>query len=102
MCTMDTKHNEVQFFGSFAGYNIPFSPVENITEQDALERVSYYKAYYQENKLVCFEKYLHGSLFWKDNYIYWDNGKLKKRKMFKSDASSIIENYDEKGHLLKE
>ena len=47
---------------------------------------------------MSFKKMNNGLIVWEDNYEYWENSDiLKKRKMIKEDSSIITQNFDEKG-----
>ncbi|MTJ53160.1 hypothetical protein FJR38_11175 [Anabaena sp. UHCC 0253] len=64
--------NSVSYFGSWKSYQIPFVPVEPISQEEAQKRRSYYVGYYNSSKqLERFEKHLDGKLEWQDKYIYW-------------------------------
>ena len=80
----------VQYYGSFAGYNIPFVPVEPLTWEQAKSRVSYYVAVYDtDDGLLSFTKYLDGKMVFRDEYTYSADGAPVKRKMTKSDGEII-------------
>jgi len=94
--------NSVIYYGSWTSYQIPFVPVEPISQEEAQKRQSYYVGYYNSSKqLERFEKYLDGKLEWQDKYIYWDNRKLKTRNMIKTDGSEINQNFDRNGNIMK-
>lgn len=102
---VDEKINNltVSYFGTWVSYKIPFVPSEPILEEEAYQREVFYKAYYNTLKqLMRFEKYINMNLEWRDDYKYWDNGKLKKRNMTKSDNTIIIQNFNKKGKIILE
>ena len=91
-----------QYFGSWQSYQIPFIPEEPISREEAQQRKSYYVGYYNsKDQLERFEKYLDGQLNWKDEYLYWENGKIKTRVMIKADGSRIVQNFDRRGRIIK-
>lgn len=101
-CNMNNELN-VQYFGGWSGYSIPFKPTEPISKEEAIKRTSYYIGYYNGKKLVKFEKFLNNTLEFTDEYEYWENTDvLKKRVMKKSDNSTTIQNFDKKGEVIKE
>jgi hypothetical protein len=63
--------NSVIYYGSWTSYQIPFVPVEPISQEEAQKR------------------------------IYWDNRKLKTRNMIKTDGSEINQNFDSNGNIMK-
>ncbi|AFZ25546.1 hypothetical protein Cylst_3396 [Cylindrospermum stagnale PCC 7417] len=98
----NSTNNSATYFGSWKSYQIPFVPEEPISQEEAEKRRSYYIGYYNSSKqLERFEKYLDAKLEWQDQYVYWDNGKLKTRSMNKADGSQIIQNFDRRGNIIK-
>ena len=94
--------NSPIYFGSWKSYKIPFVPTEPISQEEAEQRKAYYIGYYNNKRqLERFEKYLDGTLLWRDEYIYWDNGKLKTRTMNKADGTQVIQHFDRKGRMIK-
>jgi Family of unknown function (DUF6156) len=91
-----------QYFGSWRSYQIPFIPEEPISSEEAQQRKSYYVGYYNSNdRLERFEKHLDGQLNWKDEYSYWENGKIKTRAMIQADGSQIVQNFDRRGRMIE-
>ncbi len=100
--SMENQTSSPKYFGSWKSYQIPFIPEEPIIKEEAKKRKAYYVGYYnQQNQLEQFEKYLDGNLEWRDEYTYWENGKLKKRLMVKSDGSKIQQDFDRNGNIIR-
>ena len=109
-CTMkrttEIERNGIHYFKSWATYEIPFRPIDEISQENALKLKSYYIGYYTNNILLKFEKYLDNQLHWQDLYIYWPNTKiLQKREMHHFDPTAVpyrVQNFDKKGNFIKE
>ena len=68
------------FYGGWFGYSFPRKPQEPIARDEALSRVSYYVADYDDNgRIAQFDKFLGGEFEWGDTYTYSGDGKLKHR-----------------------
>lgn len=89
------------YYAGWGSYRIPFVPQEEISEQQARSRRTYYVGRYDsEGRLARFDKYLDGEREWTDEYAYWDNGRLNERVILKSDGSQTVQRFDRKGKLL--
>ena len=98
------RHKELAgqdiYYSGWGGYKIPFAPQGPISKEEAEQRTSYYVGHYDaDGNLVRFDKYLDGSLEWTDEYVYWDNGRIKERVMLKGDGSQTVQRFDEKGRM---
>ncbi|MBM3235928.1 hypothetical protein FJZ31_06470 [Candidatus Poribacteria bacterium] len=101
MIEQNDNDTTINYFGSWGSYRVPFVPQNPISREEAEQRKNYYIAYYNsERQLICFEKFANGKLEWKDEYVYWNNGKLKMRRMTKADKSVIIQQFDHRGRIV--
>lgn len=100
----DSKYLSVKtYFASFSGYSIPLNLVDKISEDEAASRGSYYVATYDEKGvLIIVEKYFQGSLFFRHEYSYRDNGVLKESRVVNADGKEKVNLFDEKGKIIKE
>jgi len=100
---MQEKKQGIHYFKGWNSYSIPFNP-ENPIDSAAIDfNYSYYIGIYENDVLMSFKKMNNGLIVWEDNYEYWENSDiLKKRKMIKEDSSIITQNFDEKGKILKD
>lgn len=65
------------YYESFANYEIPFHPVDEITIEKAEKLNSYYIAYFNdEGRIISFEKILYGKRAFTDHYYYRADGTL--------------------------
>ncbi len=95
------NQNVIKYFESWSGYNIPFTPIREITLERALSLKAYYIATYRNEVLVSFEKILDSQREWLDVYEYWENSqKLKKRIMTHASGEVIVQNFDRSGNML--
>lgn len=91
----------VRYFGSWDSYKVPVIPSEPISPEEAAGRETYYIAYYREDQLVRFAKVSGGRMERTDEYSYWDNGKIRERRMHASNGSLTIQQFDRRGRLVK-
>ena len=94
----------VRYFKRFAAnYQIPFTPVEPMTEQEALASEHYLKAQYNDKcELHILEFFHDGNVTDADEYLYYANGDLKTRYMRYENGTVIVWKYDESGKASRE
>jgi hypothetical protein len=98
MSSVKEINNETVYYGGFAGYSIPLKPEERIDKEEALSRKTYCIAYYDsEGKMLSFEKYLNSSLFFRHEYKYHDNGKIKECISINQDGERYMHLFNMKG-----
>ena len=91
-----------RYFGSFAGYSIPFKPTEPLTAEEATSRASYYVGRYDAHeRLASFAKYLDGKRFFLSEYTYDQHGTFTKQKTTTQDGEVIEEWYNKRGNRTK-
>ena len=84
----------IQYFGSWASYQVPLRPQDPLEEAEARRREAYYVGHFDpHDRLVRFDKYLGGLLEWTDHYTYRHDGTLLLRRMIGADG-------EEKTHTL--
>ena len=96
----DTNRKDVVYYASFAGYNIPLKPIQEISEAEAKSMLSYCIGYYKDGELYRFEKYYQGKLFFRHEYSYYENGNIKENRGIGPDGVVKIITYDKKGNTL--
>lgn len=102
MAGSECNEMKVEYYGSFSGYSVPLKPVEKLDKSEALSRKAYYIAHYNSSgDLVVFEKYIDNILFFRHEYSYHKNGKIKKYIGINEDGEKIVYNYDNKGREIK-
>ncbi len=97
------KHESlvVRYFGSWSSYKVPIVPAEPLSAEEAVGRETYYAAYYDEDQLVRFVKMSGDQVERTEEYSYWENGKVRQRRMQALDGSVIVQQYDRRGRLVK-
>lgn len=101
MADSSDENLKISYFGSFAGYNIPLKPIERIDREEALSRRAYYVGYFnKKNQLVKFEKYIDGTLFFRHEYSYYPNGKIRENRGVDADGNDRIDIYDKNGKRI--
>ena len=96
------KEGKSHFYANFSEYKIPLKLVEPLVEKDALSRETYYIGFYDsKDKLYRVEKYFKGKLFFKHDYLYHENGRIKESRTVNRDGVEKINWFDEKGRAIK-
>jgi hypothetical protein len=91
------------YFGSWSSYGVPRVPREPISREEAEGRTTYYVGHFdREDRLVRFAKFHQGALEWQDEYEYWDNGKVRARRMSRAGGPASVQRFDRKGRILPE
>ncbi len=68
---INPKHNdEVRYYETFAGYNIPFKLQGQISKAEADNRTTYYVGTYRHNLLINVKKVHQNQLLFEDSYFY--------------------------------
>ncbi len=97
----EDRAETVTYYGSFAGYDLPMKPIEEISKEEALSRDTYCLAYYDDGgRLIRFEKYLKHQLFFRHNYDYDENGRLKEMRGRNADGVETVWHFDEDGEPI--
>ena len=102
-CMADSSNAKlkISYFSSFAGYNIPLKPIERIDKKEALSRRAYCVGYFNnKNQLIKFEKYIDGKLFFRHEYSYFPNGKIKENRGIDADGNDRLDIYNKKGKRI--
>lgn len=90
------------YYGSFADYKIPFQPIEELTQEKAKLRESYYVAYFDgDGRIVSFTKYFKGKKEFHDGYTYSSGGLLERREITKYTGEVTIQYFNNKGEITK-
>ena len=96
------KEEKSHFYANFSDYKIPLKLVEPLVKKDALARETYYVGLYDsKDKLYRVEKYFKGKLFFKHDYLYHENGRIKESRTVNRDGVEKINWFDEKGNPIK-
>lgn len=90
------------YYLGWGGMSMPRTPTDPATEAEATSRTSYYIATYDDaGRLATFTKMLNGRRDWADEYAYHENGELLRRTMTRPDGSVRVEDYDDRGKLIR-
>jgi hypothetical protein len=93
----------IEYYGSFAGYQLPLRLINKMTKQEAESRnAAYYIGYFDtDRRLMRVIKMLGGKRDFDQVYFYYPNGALKRVEGTNADGFSSVQEYDENGKLLK-
>jgi Family of unknown function (DUF6156) len=99
------RHEPVEYYSGWSGYGHPIRLGRKITrgEADALAArgAAYLIGYFDvDNRLSRVDKIIRGELFFRLEYSYHRNGRLKLAKVSRQDGRSIEFEYDGRGRKL--
>lgn len=109
-CINNQDDNDISIVGplyykrfAFNYSQMPFQPMEQISEKEAKTLKTYCVAYFTKSgKIISFAKYLHRKLEFSHKYTYDKNGFLEKAETTKSTGEVKIKYFDKKGKIIKE
>lgn len=92
----------MQYYRSFAGYDLPLKLIQPISKEEAISSEGgYLIGYFDENKkIIKIEAMYKNKIKFKHLYEYHPNGKLKRLINSPSEGMDVVKDYDEKGKLL--
>lgn len=98
----EMKRSGTVYFESFAGYVLPLRPVGEMSEEKAKAGQSYYVAEYDAaGRLKSFTSTFDGGkIFFKHEYTYHDNGKLKTAHITSEEGRVRVQEFATDGRLL--
>jgi hypothetical protein len=86
------------YFVSFTGPWVPWRPVDEIPRDEALSRDSYVVGIYNDiGQLAVIERYLGGSLFFRHEYSYDGEGKLREKRSWQAGRPVRTQRFDAPG-----
>ena len=99
------RHDPVEYYASWGGYGHPIGLSRKITRGEAYAQAArgyaYLIAYFDaDNRLTRVDKINQGELFFRFEYSYHPNGRLKLAKTARYDGRSIEFQYDTRGRKL--
>lgn len=104
-CSMNAENEEkfenVKYFSTFSGYNIPLRLSGEVSKEVALKKEAYYIGFYDEaHRLFRVEKYLRGELFFRQNYFYREDGSLEECHGVNHEGVEVTNRFDETGQQI--
>jgi hypothetical protein len=98
----EMRRNVTVYFESFAGYDLPLRPVGEIPKEQAKAASNYYVAEYDAvGRLKSFASTFDGGkVFFKHEYTYHDNGKLKTARVTSEEGRVRVHQFAIDGRLL--
>jgi YD repeat-containing protein len=99
------RHDPVEYYSGWSGYGHPVRLGRRITrgeaDAQAARGYAYLIAYFDaDNRLGRVDKIIKGELFFRFEYNYHPNGRLKLAKVSHHDGRSIAFEYDGRGRKL--
>ena len=99
------RHDPVEYYASWGGYGHPIGLSKKITRGEAYAQAvrgfAYLIAHFDaDNRLSRVDKINQGELFFRFEYTYHPNGRLKLAKVLRYDGRAIEFEYDRRGRKL--
>jgi hypothetical protein len=99
------KHDPMEYYAGWGGYVHPIGLDKKITREEAdaiaARGNAYLIAFFDaDNRLVRVDKILKDALFFRFEYTYHPNGRLKLTKVLRSDGRTKEFEYDQRGRKL--
>ncbi len=99
------RHEPLEYYAGWGGYGHPIGLSKKITQGEAYATAArgyaYLIAYFgADNRLARVDKINKGELFFRFEYTYHPNGRLKLAKVSRYDGRSIEFEYDRRGRKL--
>jgi YD repeat-containing protein len=99
------RHDPVEYYSGWSGYGHPIRLGRKITRGEADAQAArgsaYLIAYFDaDNRLSRVDKILKGEPFFRFEYTYYPNGRLKLTKVLRSDGRTKEFEYDGRGRKL--
>ena len=99
------RHERVEYYASWGGYGHPIGLSKKITRGEAYAQAArgyaYIIAFFNaDNRLARVDKINEGELFFRFEYTYHPNGKLKLAKVSRYDGRAIEFEFDQRGRKL--
>jgi hypothetical protein len=99
------RHDPVEYYASWGGYGHPIGLSRKITRGEAYAQAvrgyAYLIAHFDaDNRLARVDKINQGELFFRFEYSYHPNGRLKLTKALRYDGRAIEFEYDTRGRKL--
>ena len=99
------RHEPIEYYASWGGYGHPIGLGKKITQGEAYATAArgyaYLVAHYDaDNRLARVDKINKGELFFRFEYSYHPNGRLKLAKTLRYDGRTVEFEYDKRGRKL--
>jgi len=89
---------QCRYFVSYTGLKLPFKFVNEISDQDLGLRNTYFKAFFEDDVLLSFQKIVYGEVEYEHQYDYYNDGTIKQAKIAEFDSDDIrIIAYNDQG-----
>lgn len=97
-----TSNLSVRFFTSYAGIKLPLKLVNELDDDSLDRRITYFKAYYDENgRYIKLEKIVYSEIEFTHDYEYHPDGSLSKVVMIEGDENPRILVFDQQGNAVE-
>ena len=96
--TTDTASGEIRFFLTYTGVSLPFNLVTPLGANEVENRNTYFKGYFDGERLLGFDKMVYGEVELAHRYDYRADGSLSRAEIIDIDGESTVLEYDADGN----
>lgn len=98
---MEPDHS-VRYFTAYTGIKLPLKLVNELDDESLDRRITYFKAYYDNNGLyIKLEKVVYSEIEYTHEYEYHADGTLSKVVMIVGDERPRILVFDQQGNAVE-
>jgi hypothetical protein len=85
-------------FVTYTGIKLPFKLINELEPQEVQNRNTWFRGYFDGDRLLGFDKYAYGEIELSHRYSYHDNGKLKQAEITDIDGETTLLEFDAEGN----
>lgn len=89
---------EIRYFLTYTGVKLPFNLVTPLGGDEVENRNTYFKGYFDAERLLGFDKMVYGEVELAHRYTYRDNGNLSQAEIIDIDGESTVLEFDADGN----
>lgn len=95
--TTDIPPGETRFFLTYTGVKLPFNLVTPLGAGEVENRNTYFKGYFDAERLLGFDKMVYGEVELAHRYTYRGDGSLSRAEIIDIDGESTVMEFSANG-----
>ncbi|MDD2701346.1 MAG: DUF6156 family protein, partial [Sideroxydans sp.] len=92
------KPGTPRYFVTYTGIKMPFKLVNELEPHEVQNRNTYFCGYYDEDRLLGFDKFAYGEVELAHRYSYHDNGRLSGAEITDIEGETTLLVFDAEGN----
>ncbi len=89
---------DLRHFLTYTGVKLPFKLVTPLTDQEVENRNTYFKGYFEGERLLGIDKMVYGEVELAHRYTYRPDGSLKRAEIIDMDGESSVLEFEFSGN----